>query len=182
MDQRIIRMINYQNKYFFINVACAILLIILMFVFISIDSINEPIHAIIGLVILVAISTFLIGFIKEKIKYFQQAKFLKLNGQPIIANLNVNEFKVHNGRYLYYYKIVCYYVEGEKTYRFEEKIVDEDVILYYIFREIIKKGNINKKVTVLVDPFDYNRYLILKYELLDNLLESNREIVENFLI
>lgn len=47
--------------------------------------------------------------------------------------------------------------------------------------KIRKEGIFPNKITVLVDPDDYSKYIILKYNFINELYALNQDIVESYI-
>lgn len=75
------------------------------------------------------------------------------------------------------YYFVAYYVEGGRTYRFKGVVQDDQVDLYYVLERLRKDGTF-PKIKVLVNPHNYKDYKMLSYEYIENLLEQNRQLVD----
>lgn len=101
----------------------------------------------------------------------------------IQTNLNVKEMLVWypGGKSLYpmgKYYIVTYYVKDGVTYRFKSVIKDDQTDLCSVIMRLLNEG-IVPKVDVLVDPDDYNNYIMLGYDFIERLVNTNWEMAQD---
>lgn len=133
---------------------------------------------IISLVLFVVVVMVLYFGIKEL-----QKKQMKKRIQ-IGANVNVQEIEIrppsNHFIELGYYVFVAYYVKDLCTYRFKCIVRDDQWDLYSVMLRLIEDGTF-PKIKVLVDPNKYKKYKVLGYEYIEDLLNENKEIVDEAL-
>ncbi|MCM1181018.1 MAG: hypothetical protein NC347_12225 [Clostridium sp.] len=74
------------------------------------------------------------------------------------------------------YYFVSYYVEDGRTYRYKCTIRDEQLDLYHVMRRILEDGII-PFIDVLVNPHNPQKYKVLGYKFMEEILKQNPELV-----
>lgn len=125
------------------------------------------------LLVIIVISVFTIGVIK----LFKNKRDGKVQ---IETNFNVEELFIWSpgGKTVYpmgKYRFVTYYVDGMATYRFHCVVRDDQTDLYAVINRLVKEGSI-PKVKVLVNPDNFNDYIVLGYDFIEDLLKLNLEL------
>lgn len=76
------------------------------------------------------------------------------------------------------YRLVGYYTENLKTYRFCGKVKDDQHNLYNVMIRIREEG-IFPKIKVLINLHNYKDYKMLGYEFIEDTVNLNKELVED---
>lgn len=133
------------------------------------------------IIILCAVILIVISKVRKYVNFKKNRKSLECNKKQIQAIFNVKEFRTYISMRCYHlcsYYIVGYYIEGNRTYRFDCEIYDRQRPLSDVFGYIQEKGLFPEKIDVYVDATNYNNYQMQVYEFLDATLKMNRGLAE----
>lgn len=134
---------------------------------------------IIILILIFLISLSCLLYMKKYISYYLKDLYLRENGIRIEALFNKEEFNVAYNLLIYHYEFVAYFTENERTYIFHDDMIYGQPMLAINIEKIKEEGVIPDTISILVDPDDYNRYIILKYNFLNEMYELNEDIIDS---
>lgn len=91
----------------------------------------------------------------------------------IKAVVDKMEFNVTSDRIMEVCNLVAYYTKDEETYIFKDDIWYFGPNISMALLNLKKEGRLLSQINILVDPHNYKKYIILKYNYLYNLFETN---------
>lgn len=158
------------------NLAWYILIIVGLFSTVNLDV--EMYKKIMVIVILIPLIISCFLYIQKYIAYHLRESYLREKGIRIEAIINRNDFKMSSDRLFSYCRFVAYYTDDKRTYIFRDNITFSNSMMDLELEKIKRDGIFPDKITVLVAPDNYNKYIILKYNFINELYELNGDIVD----
>ena len=161
------------------NVTWYILIIVCLFLMLDVDV--EMYKNIVVIVILIPLIISCFLYMRKYVVYHMRESYLREKGIRIEAKINRKDFRMSTDNQFHYCYFVAYYAEDTKTYVFRDKMILANVVMDLELGKIKREGIFPDKISVLVAPDDYNKYIILKYNFINKLYELNSDIVETYI-